>query len=205
MKVKLVDVAQELKTPATKKIIVNDVEIGDCKPEFYASTNTLVWRAVIHPDKFETSPTGIGRSGMRILIGEGESPAFAILDAVEKGLSACELDQRVVFKLAESLAVDKYLACEYNPKLGSKENIIVRILSERKNQDRQWGGPRHDDQHNFDEWCQFILKQLNAAMSEKGGTALQASRMVRVAALAMASIESMARKASMEVLSDRKE
>lgn len=72
------------------------------------------------------------------------------------------------------------------------------IKDERRRQDTQWGGPEHDDRHAIDEWLDFIQKQLNEAEAligadEPDGDMQFRSRLVKVAALAVAAVESLDR------------
>ena len=75
------------------------------------------------------------------------------------------------------------------------ERIFEEIKRERRRQDRQWGGPEHDDDHTSLDWVRFIAKQLNKIddWSYVGDRSsyygLFRSIMVRVAALAVAAIE----------------
>ena len=98
------------------------------------------------------------------------------------------------------------------------DGILYEILQERVRQDKQWGGPHHDDQHTYKDWLGFIRKQLNEILSHPGDKAaldeamkstfkdshtgrefsnlqLFEERMVKVAALAVAAIQSERRKA----------
>ena len=69
--------------------------------------------------------------------------------------------------------------------------IWEEILRERKRQDEQWGGPDHDDRHFQEDWCEFICDFANA---DRGPILGFRGRMVRVAALAIAAIQSQDRK-----------
>lgn len=70
--------------------------------------------------------------------------------------------------------------------------IFDAISKERAKQDMQWGGPAHDDQHDTRDWIAYIRKQLNfAELSTAEGFR---ERMMKVAALAVAALESQARK-----------
>lgn len=70
-------------------------------------------------------------------------------------------------------------------------NTISRALSdvlkERHRQDAKWGGPEHDDEHTPDEWERFIMKRIPL---ESANDPTFRQRMVEVAALAVAAIES---------------
>jgi hypothetical protein len=87
-------------------------------------------------------------------------------------------------------------------------DFISRVLTERRRQDERWGGPTHDDEHAYVDWLRFIRQQLYSIMYVPGTRAelddavrdpknLEAfcSRMVKIAALAMAATQSARRKA----------
>jgi hypothetical protein len=60
-----------------------------------------------------------------------------------------------------------------------------RIRAERLRQDRQWGGPVHDDMHTIDEWLAFIEYQASAGYElDPHGRA--ASRFVKIGSLCRA-------------------
>lgn len=66
-------------------------------------------------------------------------------------------------------------------------DIVDQIVEERWRQDGQWGGPAHDDEHDQVEWKRLIHRQLlHSEDFEK--------MMVKVAALAIAAIQSNRRK-----------
>lgn len=70
----------------------------------------------------------------------------------------------------------------------TRTDIFNLIINERAAQDAQWGGRDHDRQHDRLDWGEFITRQLQKIdhMSE---TDAYRSRMVKVAALAVAAIE----------------
>lgn len=71
----------------------------------------------------------------------------------------------------------------------NQEKIVKEILEERENQDNKWGGNDHDDQHGSHDWIAFITKHLGkAVMWPWNGNAFRA-QMIRVAALAVATVE----------------
>ena len=76
--------------------------------------------------------------------------------------------------------------------------IIGEIGIERRAQDQQWGGPAHDDAHVGTEWADYIHKQNTLASVQALNPEQFESRMVKVAALAIAAIESSRRKRSAE-------
>lgn len=85
-------------------------------------------------------------------------------------------------------------------------SVIEEVQAERERQDEQWGGPDHDDEHSAEKWCDLVYEYLSRAWQTRH---LQPSdgyrkRMVQVAALAVAAIESHDREIerSSEVVSD---
>lgn len=85
------------------------------------------------------------------------------------------------------------------------ERIVVDVMAERDRQDKQWGGPGHDDTHSGDEWLGYIAQQLAKAhhetMSDDATQVVDPEgyrqRLVKAAALAFAAIESHDRLQSM--------
>jgi len=82
-----------------------------------------------------------------------------------------------------------------------RERIIDAIDFERLRQDEQWGGPEHDDKHEFMDWFVFIDKQFTRGIdaqdicfdSEESKRAYIKDKLVKIAALAVAALESMDR------------
>ena len=74
--------------------------------------------------------------------------------------------------------------------------IFNDIVAERSRQDSIWGGPRHDDTHDCLDWGTYLQKQVNR-LQDAGvyglGREAQRKRYIRIAALAIAAIESMER------------
>lgn len=75
---------------------------------------------------------------------------------------------------------------------GALWGVYADILTERMAQDRKWGGPKHDDAHEVSEWVVFIQEKLDRA-EEADDDAGYRRRMVQVAALAVAAVESLDR------------
>ena len=80
--------------------------------------------------------------------------------------------------------------------------VLAEIERERAAQDQQWGGTEHDDSHRPELWDGLIWKFLRrAAEADRRGQwfgspewhAERRRRLVQVAALAVAAIESMDR------------
>lgn len=63
------------------------------------------------------------------------------------------------------------------------------IRAERARQDLQWGGPAHDDGHAVEDWCSYIGRQLYFVEVRPPVR----DRLVKIAALAVAAIESLDR------------
>jgi hypothetical protein len=75
------------------------------------------------------------------------------------------------------------------------QHVIDEIDAERARQDVQWGGPAHDDQHHPDEWIDYINKQARAGWlaAVTPHPVEYRERLVKIAALAVAALESMTR------------
>lgn len=65
------------------------------------------------------------------------------------------------------------------------------VSAERNRQDAQWGGPSHDDLHDPVDWARLIEHQADWSREQE-----PRRRFVKIAALAVASIESIDRKAA---------
>jgi hypothetical protein len=83
-----------------------------------------------------------------------------------------------------------------------RDAIYQEIETERRSQDRQWGGPWHDDTHSPLDWWLFINRQwerggddtrVSHAVGLAGWHANVRGRFVKIAALAVAAIESIDR------------
>lgn len=79
--------------------------------------------------------------------------------------------------------------------------VLEAIQAERVRQDAQWGGPEHDDTHNLFDWVDFIVAQAEkfGQQTLARGEAYWATpdarqRLVKIAALAVAALESLERK-----------
>jgi len=65
------------------------------------------------------------------------------------------------------------------------------IKLERKRQDEKWGGPEHDDEHEADDWQRFIYTHTDMLL---GDLPTHRKQLARIAALAVAALESSLRK-----------
>lgn len=79
--------------------------------------------------------------------------------------------------------------------------VVDMIAEERARQDQQWGGPAQDDKHEPLEWMEYIGQQLEKFAKNlivRGepycDTPDARQRFVKVAALAIAALESFERK-----------
>jgi len=66
-------------------------------------------------------------------------------------------------------------------------SIYEEIAEERKRQDALWGGPDHDDRHHPNDWILFIVDHAMRAFHDPHKNFR--TQMIRVAALAVAAIE----------------
>jgi len=72
------------------------------------------------------------------------------------------------------------------------DRIIAEIKAERAAQDAQWGGADHDDRHGMEEFAEFIDGQLTKCAHGRGLDSRE--RFIKIAALALAAVESHDRK-----------
>lgn len=70
------------------------------------------------------------------------------------------------------------------------EPVLNDVRRERALQDKQWGGPEHDDEHLPDDWMEFIETQVAKYRADQSQFR---ERFVKIAALAVAAIESLDR------------
>jgi hypothetical protein len=76
----------------------------------------------------------------------------------------------------------------HNPANLAMHHVIV----ERHAQDEQWGGATHDDEHHPEDWMMCLRKQMRVATDASPDVFTVAMR--KIAALAMAALESQIRK-----------
>ena len=84
----------------------------------------------------------------------------------------------------------------------SQERVVRDIAAERERQDKQWGGPSHDDQHIEGMWLHVIGNFAHSAeslMTARGvippsRRAAYRKELVKIAATAVAAIEALDRK-----------
>lgn len=74
----------------------------------------------------------------------------------------------------------------------SIEKIFLEIREERFRQDEQWGGTAHDDLRTIGDWLEYIDLQLSKCCIWDN----QRQAFVKIAALAVAAIESLDRKSA---------
>lgn len=77
--------------------------------------------------------------------------------------------------------------------MSTMRDIFDEIVRERMAQDKKWGGPAHDDTHLESDWWDYIARHNDRAL-ENDSTEQFRKQMIRVAALAVAAIESHDRK-----------
>lgn len=78
------------------------------------------------------------------------------------------------------------------------ETILAEVARERLRQDGKWGGPTHDDTHSTAEFVQWIEDYAGWArmMASMNSPDKARNRLIQVAALAVAAVESIDRKSS---------
>lgn len=70
-----------------------------------------------------------------------------------------------------------------------KASHLIAITTERMEQDKKWGGPKHDDKQFPFEWIDFIRDHANRALNKSATDRQYRYQLVRVAALAVAALE----------------
>ena len=75
-------------------------------------------------------------------------------------------------------------------------NILEEIKKERERQDLRWGGPSHDDKYSMRDFIQWIEDYAGWArmMDSIENYDEERRRLIQVAALAVAAVESLDRK-----------
>ncbi len=85
------------------------------------------------------------------------------------------------------------------------QEILDEIIAERERQDVKWGGPEHDDNHRLGDWLQFIEDRADyqrfvlehpERASDSPYLSDYRATLIKIAALAVAAIESFDRKAN---------
>jgi hypothetical protein len=77
-----------------------------------------------------------------------------------------------------------------------RSTVLADVCAERDAQDAKWGGSDHDDEHMPGDWIRFIREHTARADATRGPAFRE--QLVRVAALAVAAIESGDRLAAIE-------
>lgn len=77
-----------------------------------------------------------------------------------------------------------------------QQAVLDEVAVERDRQDAKWGGSEHDDCHSTTDFVQFIVDYAGWArqMASMGSHDKARRRLIQVAALAVAAVESIDRK-----------
>jgi hypothetical protein len=80
-------------------------------------------------------------------------------------------------------------------------SLLAEVAEERARQDSKWGGASHDDQHSTSDFVQFIEDYAGWARTMAGMDSPEKAerRLIQVAALALAAVESSRRKRGLGV------
>lgn len=86
--------------------------------------------------------------------------------------------------------------------MNKTEKILLETARERLRQDAKWGGPAHDDQHSTADFCRWIKNYTGWADQMADGLSWDKTRrrLIQVAALAVAAVESIDRKRERRLL-----
>lgn len=85
---------------------------------------------------------------------------------------------------------------ELNLQIKKEMNVLMEVSDERERQDQKWGGAAHDDEHDVYDFVEIIKDYAGWAcrMDEMGSHDKARKRLIQVAALAVAAVESIDRK-----------
>ena len=72
----------------------------------------------------------------------------------------------------------------------AQQVVLNQIIAERRRQDSQWGGAGHDDEHGPSDWLGFLKEHRDRAAKTVKDSDAYRHRLVVIAALAVAAIES---------------
>jgi hypothetical protein len=108
-------------------------------------------------------------------------------------LEKCEFNSSAGREAARREAIDTISEGARDSQL----SILAEIETERDRQDAKWGGAVHDDRHQVADFATFIRNYVGWAeqMAINGAQEKARKRLVQVAALAVAAVESLDRKA----------
>ena len=95
-------------------------------------------------------------------------------------------------EVALVVTIDTNLVQEVLERVLLDVKVLRDVLDERRRQDAQWGGPEHDDEHVASDWLTYIRHQADHAkvQARVDNPAGYRERLVKIAALAVAAIES---------------
>lgn len=127
-----------------------------------------------------------------------EPSAFFIHGANGKnGTTNQECDAALIIamhtRLPEILDVLERATDERDILRATQSDTMAEVVGERIRQDQKWGGPEHDDEHSEDDWHTFIGERLDNGVNPP--LEPYRHRMLEIAALAVAAVESFDRKA----------
>ena len=78
--------------------------------------------------------------------------------------------------------------------LSNDVKVIAAVITERKRQDMQWGGPDHDDTHSAGDWLRYMGQQATKITCGRTQGHNVRECFIKIAALAVAAVESLDRK-----------
>lgn len=76
-------------------------------------------------------------------------------------------------------------------------NVLYAVAVEREAQIKQWGGAKADDSNSPGEWVTYIVKQAGYIIMGRESDSVE-QRFVKIAALAVAAVESLKRRRGRE-------
>ncbi len=82
----------------------------------------------------------------------------------------------------------------------SMETVLNEVGAERVHQDDKWGGPEHDDAHETTDFLDFIWRRTQLRLMQLTDSVFLRRIFIEIAALAVAAVESIDRKAAAETV-----
>lgn len=151
----------------------------------------------------EVVPYSDDRIGLCCRIDENGNPHHAIVEIVSPQIE--RPNARVLIDVINNLVEGGF----EDPDFAEVEDLTSLVLGEvrqrRAHQDQKWGGAEHDDLHHFQAWCNMIDNYLGWARQQAMTSNLVQARrrMIDVAALAVACVETIDRGAQGPIVDPR--
>lgn len=109
---------------------------------------------------------------------------YQIVEGPSRDVGGNEVEAVKQLKAERDIAKAAVSACS---------GVFAEVQQERRLQDKRWGGPLHDDQHSRSDFSMFIYERIGGLKRDEP----YRQRMIEIAALAVAAVESFDRQNGM--------